>query len=121
MATIKKIALGAFAAGEIPGPILHTFQDKNGAPINIQNWAVLGFYVEGPDGPIVMNNVPTITDGLAGKVQYVWGATDMQVAGEYTGLLWVQNTLSSPTLRLASDRFIWTVEDGPGPTPPEAP
>ena len=120
MPTIKKISLGAFAAGEIPGPIVHTFLDKNGTAIDIDGWTVLGFYVEGPEGDVDMGN-PTITDGPNGVVTYEWQADDLQVPGDYSGLLWVQNTVSNPSLRLASDRFVWTVEDGPGPTPPEVP
>lgn len=120
MATIKKISLGAFAAGEIPGPLVHTFKDKNDVEINIDGWIVLGFFVEGPEGLMTMSN-PQITDGPNGEVTYIWQAADMQAAGEYSGLLWIQNTVSDPTLRLASYRFVWTVEDGPGPTPPEVP
>lgn len=121
MASIKKINLGAFAAGEIPGPLLHTFLDKNGAAIDIDGWTVLGFFAESAGEEMLMGNNPTISDGPGGKVMYIWHPNDMQIAGEYTGLLWVQNALSGPSLRLASDRFVWTVEDGPGPTPPETP
>lgn len=120
MATIKKISLGAFAAGEIPGPIVHSFLDKNGVVIDITDWVVLGFYVEGPEGTVEMG-APFISDEENGVVTYVWQADDMQVPGDYSGLLWIQNTASNPSLRLASYRFVWTVEDGPGPTPPEVP
>lgn len=119
MASIKKISLGAFAAGEIPFPLEHEYETKAGASIDISGWSVLGFFVEGPEGEFTMGSMPTITDGPNGVVTYTWGADDMQVSGDYTGLIWVENP--SGTLRFASDRFVWTVEDGPGPTPPETP
>ena len=118
MASIKKINLGAFAAGEIPFPLEHQYLTSGSQVVDISGWDVLGFFVDGPDDPLIMGT-PVITDGPNGVVTYTWEASDMQEPGDYTGLLWVENP--SGTLRLASDRFVWTVEDGPGPTPPETP
>lgn len=119
MASIKKIQLGAFAAGEIPFPLEHEYETKDGQTIDISGWTVLGFYVEGPDGEFVMDSLPVISDGPGGIVTYTWGANDLQEPGDYSGLMWIRNP--GTTLRFASDRFVWTVEDGPGPTPPETP
>lgn len=119
MATIKKIQLGAFAAGEIPFPLEHTYLTRSGSVIDISGWTVLGFYAEGPDSELLFDTVPVISDGPNGEVTYTWGPDDMQEPGDYSGLIWVENP--GGTLRFASDRFVWTVEDGPGPTPPETP
>lgn len=118
MATIKKINLGAFAAGEIPFPLDHQYLTHANEVIDISGWTVLGFYVEGPDGEQIMGT-PVISDGPNGVVTYTWSEGEMDTPGDYSGLMWVENP--SGTLRLASDRFVWTVEDGPGPTPPETP
>lgn len=121
MANLRKIQLGAFPAGEIPAPIEHQYLTYAREVIDISGWTVLGFFIEGPDGPHITVGPPAITDGPNGKVTYIWGPDDMQVSGEYSGLIWVQDTSTNPNLRLGSDLFVWSVKDGPGPTPPETP
>lgn len=117
MASLKKISLGAFAAGEIPVPISHTYLDGSSSAINISTWTLLGFYIRFPDGTEEIKSITFETDGTDGKVRYDWEAADMTQLGKHTGLLWVADDPSTPATRLASDLFVWEVKDGPGPTP----
>lgn len=119
MANLRQIKLGAFPAGEIPPPLLHQFLRYDKTPIDITGWTVLGFYVDGPEGQTVGLSDPTIYNGPNGQVTYSFVEGDMALAGTYKGLIWIQNLATNPTLRLASDLYIWDVKDGPGPTPPD--
>lgn len=115
---LNKIDLGTFAAGEIPPPILHTYRDFQRQPIPMSGWTILGFFVE---GPVEAGGTMGWVDAAQGQVKYEWVEADMQTAGRFRGLMWVQNLTTDPTMRLASDQFEWTVVDGPGPTPPTLP
>lgn len=115
MPALRKINLGAYAAGEIPPPLSHQYLGNDRLPLPITGWIVLGFFVEG-DAPCGLGDLQ-ITDGPNGIITYTWDPDDMQTPGNYRGLMWVQND-PDPTVRLASDLFLWTVVDGPGPTPP---
>lgn len=114
---LKKIKLGSFAAGEIPNPIAHQYTDWAGDPIPMTGWTILGFFVDG-DGPT--SGTAAWVDAAQGILGYTWHPDDMQIPGRYTGLLWVQDKVTDPDRRFASDQFEWFVVDGPGPTPPVA-
>lgn len=116
----RKIDLGVYAAGEIPAPLIHTYKDRDKVVIPITGWTLKGFRITGPDGsPSLGVGVYKIEDGPNGAVRYTWISDDMQTIGAYSGVMWVQNAPTSPTLRLASDLFVWEVYDAPGVTPPE--
>ena len=115
----RKINLGVYAAGEIPAPLIHVYKDNQKVVIPITGWTLKGFRITGPDGAATLGEGSyTITDGVNGEVTYVWISDDMQTIGAYSGVMWVQNAPTSPTIRLASDLFVWEVYDAPGATPP---
>jgi len=116
----KKINLGVYAAGEIPASLVHVFKDNEKNPIPITGWTLKGFRITGPDGAATLGaGSYSITDGDNGAVTYVWISDDMQTIGTYSGVMWVQNAPTDPTIRLASDLFVWDVYDAPGETPPD--
>lgn len=121
MAVLKRIKLGAFPAGEIPDPLRHSFLTFDRSPYDISGWTVLGFFVEGPEGYTPPSVLPLITNGPLGEVTHVWLEGEMTIPGPYTGIFWVQDSPTNPSVRLGSDLYVWDVEDAPGPTPPEVP
>jgi hypothetical protein len=118
MASPKKINLGVYAAGEIPASLVHVFKDNDKVPIPITGWTLKGFRIEGPEGSTAGLGSYDITDAPNGEVTYTWVEADMQLPGKFSGLMWIQNAPTNPTIRLASYLFVWEVYDGPGNTPP---
>jgi hypothetical protein len=115
----RTIVLGVYAAGEIPAPLVHVYKDANKVVIPITGWTLKGFRITGPDGALSLGaGTYEITEGPDGEVTYTWLSDDMQTFGAYSGVMWVQNAISNPTIRLASDLFKWEVYDAPGATPP---
>lgn len=110
-----KILLGAFAAGEVPPPLLHQFLDFSGEVINLTGFTTLDMNIEvipSVTGPLGDGTV-TVTDAPNGKVQYEWTSTDMADPGDYVAQLWVSNG----TNWYASDPIEFSVYDGPGVAP----
>lgn len=110
-----KILLGAYAAGEIPPPLLHQFLDYSGAVVNLTGFTTNDMNIEVlPDvtGPLG-NGTVTVTDAANGWVQYDWTATDMAEPGDYIAQLWVGNGVN----KYASDPIEYSVYDGPGDAP----
>jgi len=116
MATPTKIDLGAFAAGEIPPILQHTYKDYDGVVVDVSSFSTLAMNVEAiPDvtGPLGAGTIEFDSDGSDGKVNYTWVADDMAEPSSYSAQMWV----SSGTNRFASDLIIYTVYDGPGDAP----
>lgn len=117
MANLRKISLGAFPAGEIPAPLVHTFLDDSSSPINISTWTLVGFHMEANGEDLGVKNISFHTNGTDGAVKYVWVAEDFFEPGKYETMFWIQNHPTTPTLRLASDLIVYEVKDAPGETP----
>lgn len=116
--TPTKVEIGAFAAGEIPPPITHTFTNLLGQPIDISPFTIRQMNIVGvPDPGIVLGQNPVnfLTDGTDGTVVYQWHPNDMAVPGDYEAQIWVY--LSTSPYRFASDLILYTVYDGPGEAP----
>ena len=113
MAKPVVIFVGVFAAGELPYPFAHTFNDYYGNPIDLTGFTPT-VYIEGPDeaGTYGTGTV-AVTSTVNGVVQYDWVDADFQDIGKYEMLIWVDDGQN----RLASDLIKWEVYDGPGPTP----
>jgi hypothetical protein len=120
----RKIDLGVFMAGEIPFPQPHIFKQKqedgSKAAIDISSYTLLRVDVTVPDGAtgVGAGGYALTTDGTDGSVTYTFVSADMQTAGQYELIMWIQNAPTDPTVRLSSDLIVWTVHDGPGDTPP---
>lgn len=113
---IVKIELGAFAAGEIPPPIQHTYRDFDAQPVDLDGFSTLAFNVEATptvEGPIGDGAIARVLPYSSGKVDYTWSATDMAEPATYTAQMWVSDGVN----RFASDLFIYVVYDGPEDAP----
>lgn len=111
-----KVLIGAFAQGEIPVPITHTFFDFNEEPIDISAFATRAMRIEGVPDPGVSlgtNPVDFLTDGTDGKIVYQWTDEDMAHVGDFEAQMWVYDGI----LRFASDLILYSVYDGPGEAP----
>ncbi len=104
--------LGTFAAGEVPYPLEHTFKDSDGVVIDLtgfNTWVAFeGDITLAGSGAVAIDGDPT-----TGIVSYTWVYDDMGLAGKEEFLIWVEDN----TNQLASDKFKYTVYDGPGTTP----
>jgi hypothetical protein len=116
MATPVKIDLGAFAAGEIPPILSHTFRDFDGNVVDISTFGTQAMNIEAipaVTGTLGAGSVDFDTDGTDGVLNYTWVAADMAEPSSYTGQLWVSNGTNA----YASDLILYTVYDGPGDAP----
>ena len=116
MASPVKLDLGAFAAGEIPPILSHTFTDFDGVVIDLSSFTTVAMNIEavpGVTGPLGGGSVAYATDGTDGVLRYTWVADDMMEPSSYTAQMWVSNG----TNRFASDLILYTVYDGPGDAP----
>ena len=116
MAVPVKIDLGAFAAGEIPPVLSHTFTDFNGAVVDLSSFSTLAMNIESipqVTGPLGTGTIDFETDGSDGVVLYIWTANDMAEDSSYTAQMWVSSGLNA----YASDLILYTVYDGPGVAP----
>ena len=116
MATPVKIDLGAFAAGEIPPVLSHTFRDFDGNVIDISTFSVKSMNIEAiptVTGPLGTGVVDFASGGVDGVLTYIWVADDMAEPSGYTAQLWVSNGVNA----YASDLILYTVYDGPGTAP----
>lgn len=114
MASPPKIKLGAFAAGEIPRPLVHQFVDYDGTPIDLTGGMDAAFNVESiPSVLGPLGGSATIFDPTGGRVRYDWSDDDLETPADYTGQFWVR----VGGHLYASDPILYTVYDGPGDAP----
>lgn len=117
MANLRQINLGVFPAGEIPAPIIHTYSDSMGVPIDISSWELLGLYIEHDGEDIGPLDIEFATDGTNGAVLYRWTAEQFREPGKYRAIFWIQDLAVDPIQRLGSDLIVYEVKDAPGETP----
>lgn len=99
------ITVGPFTEGERPAPLVYTFQDADGNPIDLTGFTAT-FITNTHTG------TATITDPDAGQVTHVWVDADL-VEGSHRSNFWVGNG----TNRYASDLIFWRARPAAG-TPP---
>jgi hypothetical protein len=108
--------LGAFAAGEVPPPLVVSFQDFEKNPVNLTGFTNIAMNIEEElgvgEGTLGLGTVQ-VTDAPGGVFEYTWVRADMITVGEYTAQGWVDNATSF----YASDLYTYTVYDGPGDPP----
>ena len=92
------IDVGRFTTGERPAPLVYTFQDAAGTPIDLTGFSA-SFVSSDLTGTAV------ITDPAAGEVTHDWVDADMTV-GLHKARVWVGNGSN----RYASDLLVWLCE-----------
>lgn len=108
--------LGAFAAGEVPPPLVITYLDFNNNPVNLTGFTNLQMNIEeelGTAAGTLGAGAIALTDAPNGVLEYTWVRADMIEIGEYTAQAWVDNG----TNYYASDLYTYTVYDGPEDPP----
>ena len=113
-----RVELGAFAQGEIPPPIQHTFTDFLDQPVDLTGFGRLETNIkeelDSNANPLGVGATTVVAPATLGVVQYQWTADDMADLGDYE----VQIRVWDEALkRYASDLFIYSVYDGPETAP----
>jgi BppU N-terminal domain len=98
--------IGPYKAGEIPAPIVVTFKDSAGQPLQLTGYTALWVFQHEEDTP-VERTASLYTDGTDGKIVYTWQDGDMALSGNYQAEAWVGNNAN----RFASVTYVYTVED----------
>ena len=98
--------LGAYREGIVPPPIVVTFEDANGNPIDLTHFTARLEYRHSGDA-IVKRTAVIDADQVAnrGQVRYTWVAADFTAVGAHQGELWVGNGSN----RYASIYLLWFV------------
>ena len=108
--------LGAFAAGEVPPPLVVSFLDFDKNPVNLTGFSNLQMNIEEEldqgAGTLGAGGV-LLTDPTGGVLEYTWVRADMTIVGEYTAQAWVNDGVQF----YASDLYTYTVYDGPEDPP----
>lgn len=102
------IVIGPYTAGELPIPIVVTFKDASGFPLDLSAYTTARWVIQQRATAPVTRNAVILAQNVAanlGKVQYVWVAADFAFDDDYEGEMWIGN---GGTLRLASVRYAWT-------------
>ena len=103
------IDLGTYTEGSIPPPLVVTFEDDAGAPIDLSAFESGKFEVQ-RFGQTVAERVATVSPAASGptmgQATYVWVVGDM-VAGSWLGEMWA---IDSTTNRFVSRKLTWFVE-----------
>lgn len=102
------VELGSFVVGEVPAPLEYQFLDADGVAINLTGFTTVRFqWSEVIQGQFVLPVVETgsVTDAVNGKVTYVWDGDELDAAGEYAGIFFVNDG----TTQYASILITWHV------------
>jgi len=103
------VDLGTYTEGAIPPPLVVTFEDENGVPLDLSAFGT-GKFEMARFGQAAVEKTATIspaTSGpLMGEATYVWVAGDMQ-PGTWYGEMWAIN---ATTNRFVSRKLTWFVQ-----------
>jgi BppU N-terminal domain len=100
--------------GEIPNPLVYTFLDSNGNPLNISGYTAKANFAERSGGVSVSGATVAVTDPVNGKVTYTFTGNEFPTAGHWQIELWVGN---AGTRRFASVQIDVDVHWAIGPVP----
>lgn len=101
--------LGTFTEGEIPPPLVITFEDEAGAALDLSAFETGRFERQRFGGLALEASaaISTATSGATkGQATYVWATGDM-VAGTWLGEMWAIDTTTN---RFASRKLTWFVQ-----------
>lgn len=83
------INLGIIVQGEIPDPLIHTFTDESGAPVNLTGYTAQWSQQAARNAVITLT--PTVSDAGTGQVTVTWNNLAFGTPGHYVADLWVYN------------------------------
>ena len=104
------IDLGTYTEGSIPPPLVVTFEDENGAAIDLSQFSSTGKFEMQRFGQAAVERGAAISTAASGPTKgqgtYIWVQGDM-VAGSWLGEMWA---LNATTNRFVSQKLTWFVE-----------
>jgi hypothetical protein len=108
MTDTPTLTLGPYRQGEIPPPIVNTFEDSTGAPIDLSGFTSKLEYKRWNSSMVVERTPAIAVDQVTNKGRAIWTlvAADLATAGDFWGEWWVGNG----TNRYASVKLRWFVE-----------
>lgn len=106
------LSIGPYVVGEKPEPLVYTFTDSDGNPLDLSGYQVV-FEVRRRSSSSPSTYAGTLVDGPTGQVSYTWTGNEWTTAGSYWSEFWVGNG----TNRWASWRFQYTVRTPVGAVP----
>lgn len=90
MVVSPRVVAGPYVVGEVPAPLVYTFLDAAGAPINLTGYAVT-FSYRRDDDAVAVTGSAAVTGAAAGEVTLTWSSTPFAGPGRYFGEFWVGN------------------------------
>jgi hypothetical protein len=106
---MSTIDLGTYTEGSIPPPLVVTFEDESGAPLDLTNFESGKFEMQ-RFGQVAVERDAAISTASSGATKgqgtYVWLSGDM-AAGTWLGEMWA---IDSTTNREVSRKLTWFVE-----------
>lgn len=113
MTTIPKQEIGPFVVGEKPSALQYTYEDTNGANIDLTGYSAKFIWRERDAVASITRNATIATDPTTGQVSYAWQGDEFATPGHYLAQFWVGNGV----IRLASLVIEFYVSSYLGPTP----
>lgn len=107
--TAAPIDLGTFVEGEIPPPLVVTFQDEDGLPLDLSAFEAGWFHMQRFGADAVQRPAdisPSASDATKGQATYTWVTGDM-VAGSWLGQMWAIDTTRN---HYCSVTLVWFVQ-----------
>jgi hypothetical protein len=93
------LCCGPFVAGEIPDPVVYSFQKADGSPLPLDGYTAWFCWAERWGGAGQAD--AQVSDAAGGEVTYAWTGGELAAPGRYTGQFWVDRP-GSPPSRYAS-------------------
>jgi lysophospholipase L1-like esterase len=84
------VTLGTYALGDVPPPLVYSFLDSTGVPIDLSGGYSAAFTCQEHDGP-PFSGTAEVTSGPAGQVTYTWAGGEFPTQGRYTAYFWADN------------------------------
>ena len=84
------VALGTYALGDVPPPLVYSFLDSTGVPIDLSEGYSAAFTCQEHDGP-PFSGTAEVTSGPEGQVTYTWAGGEFSTQGRYTAYFWADN------------------------------
>lgn len=100
--------IGPYTAGELPLPIVVTFKDSAGNPIDFSTGGpYTAKWIYRPYGGVAVTRSAAAPAANDGKVTYTWVLADFATAGDMEAEMWVGN---ASTRRWDSVRFVYQIK-----------
>lgn len=104
--------LGPYTHGEIPPPLVYTYEDNQGALAPITGFTGKFVLLKAGASDAVIRDVDL--DSAHSTVTYVWEDDDFDAVGTGFGQFWVYGQIDGNDQKYASVDYEWDVEEAVG-------